>query len=228
MSIDWQPDGRLLVVAGSDRRLLRQEDDGGLGAFVDLAPICDRPWNEVVVDDRGHTFVSSIGFDMMAGEDPAPGVLAVVTPDGEARLAADDLAFPNGMVVTPDGTLVVAESHGNRLTAFTVQADGSLSDRRIWADLGELYPDGTCLDAEGAIWCADVPHRTCVRVRPGGEVAETITLDRGCFACALGGEDGRTLFLLATRWDGTEGMGAGEPSGQLLAVEVDVPAAGHP
>ncbi|MFF1901803.1 SMP-30/gluconolactonase/LRE family protein [Kitasatospora sp. NPDC058218] len=222
--IDWlpEPDGRLLVVAGGDRHLLRREADGTLAPYADLRPLSDRPWNEVAVDGRGNAYVNGIGFDLMGGEAPAPGLLALVTPDGSVRRVADDLAFPNGMAVTPDGsTLIVAESYASRLTAFTIAPDGGLTDRRIWAEVAGSAPDGICLDAEGAVWFADVPGRCCVRVREGGEVLRRIELDRGCFSCALGGPDGRTLFLTAARWPPPQGT----RTGRLLAVEVDVP--GH-
>ena len=164
-----------------------------------------------MIDARGHAFVDGGGFDMMAGESPAPGTIAVITPDGTARQVADGIAFGNGMAITADGsTLIVAESYGRCLTAFTIAPDGSLSDRRTWAELGEGTPDGICLDAEGAIWYADVPNRRCVRVREGGEVLETITHDRGCFACMLGGAHGTTLFIVARTWAGVESTRDGE------------------
>src|SRR5206468_8684403 len=136
---------------------------------------------------------------LMAGEPFAPGVIALVTQDGSARQVADGLPFPNGMLITPDNTtLIVGESYAQRLTAFDIAADGGLSNRRVWAELGDGVPDGICLDAEGAVWYGDVPNARCVRVLEGGEVTNTIDLDRGCFACALGGPDGRTLFMIAT------------------------------
>jgi len=140
--IDWLPDGRLLVVSGGDRLLLRRELDGSLVTHADLTGLCDHPWNEIVVDGRGNAYVNSIGFDFPGGE-VTTGIIAVVTPDGAARQVADGVEFPNGMVVTPDNaTLILAESYGNRLTAFDIAADGSLSNRRVWADLDDGYPDG--------------------------------------------------------------------------------------
>ena len=137
--------------------------------------------------------------------------------------------FPNGMAVTPDNsTLIVAESHASRLTAFDIAANGDLSNRRVWADLGEAAPDGICIDSEGAVWYADVPHRRCVRVAVGGEVLQTIDVDRGCFACMLGGDDGTTLFIVAAEWNGPSHAGKGEPAGVVLATTVDVPHAGWP
>ena len=189
--IDWLPDGRLLVVSGSEARLRRREPDGSLVNHADLSGLSRHPWNDIVVDGRGNAYVGNIGFDFPTGEF-APGSLALVTPDGEARQVADGLAFPNGIVVTPDdSTLILAESYGGRLTAFDIGDDGGLSNRRVWADLDGGAPDGICLDAEGAVWYADVPNERCVRVREGGEVLRTIDLDRGCFACMLGGRAGR-------------------------------------
>src|SRR5918992_169674 len=202
--IDWLPDGRLLIVSASDRLLLRREPDGSLVTHADLSALSEHPWNDIVVDGRGNAYIGNIGFDFPEAEF-APGTLALVSPDGSARQVADSVAFPNGIVVTPDdSTLIVAESYANRLTAFDITADGSLSNQRVWADLGGGVPDGTCLDAEGAVWYGDVPNKRCVRVREGGEVLQTIDLDRGCFACMLGGPDGKTLFLVAQEWRGME------------------------
>lgn len=224
-SIDWLPDGRLVVVTDG---ALFVEEDGVVVPWLGLGHLSDRPWNEIVVDGRGNTFVNGIGFHLMSGEAPRSGLLAVVTPDGAVRQVAADLAFPNGMVVTPDSsTLVVAESYAARLTAFDIEADGSLTNRRVWAELGDAAPDGLCLDDEGAIWYADVPHKRCVRVREGGEVLQTVDLDRGCFACALGGPDRGTLLMVAARWVGTVGEG-GDRTGQLLALDVPAAGAGHP
>ncbi|MDP8901955.1 MAG: SMP-30/gluconolactonase/LRE family protein [Actinomycetota bacterium] len=226
--IDWLPDGRLLVVSARDRLLLRREPDGSLATHADLSGLSDHPWNDIVVDGRGNAYVGNIGFDFPGGEF-APGTLAMVTPDGSARQAADGLAFPNGVVVTPDNsTLIVAESYGNRLTAFAIGADGGLSNRRVWADLDEGVPDGICLDAEGAVWYGDVPNSRCVRVREGGEVLQTIELDRGCFACMLGGSDGRTLFMVAREWRGMEGMADEERTGRILTAPAPAAGAGWP
>ena len=227
--IDFLPDGRLLVVSARDRLLLHREPDGSLVTYADLRSLSDHPWNEIVVDGRGNAYLNNIGFDFPGGEF-ATGIIALVTPDGSAGQVADGVAFPNGMVVTPDNsTLILAESYGKRLTAFDIAADGGLSNRRVWADLGDGAPDGICLDAENAIWYGDVPNKRCVRVREGGEVLQTIDLDRGCFACALGGADMRTLFLVAREWRGTTSMaGSEEPTGQVLTVEVGVPGIGWP
>ena len=226
--IDWLPDGRLLVVSARDRLLLRREPDGSLATYADLSGLSDHPWNDIVVDGRGNAYVGNIGFDFPGGEF-APGTLALVTPDGSARQVADGLAFPNGIVVTPDNsTLIVAESYGGRLTAFDIGTDGGLSNRRVWADLGDGVPDGICLDAEGAVWYADVPNSRCVRVREGGEVLQTIELDRGCFACMLGGPDGRTLFMVAREWRGMEGTADEERTGQILTAPAPAAGAGWP
>ena len=230
MCIDWLPDGRLLVVAARDGRLLRQEPDGTLVTHADLSGLAERghPWNEIVVDGRGNTYLNNQGFDFPGGKF-APGTIALVTPDGSARRVADGIAFPNGMAITPDnGTLIVAESYGQKLTAFQIADDGSLSRPRVWADLGDGVPDGICLDAEGAAWYADVPNQQCVRVREGGRVLATIPLDRGCFSCALGGPDRSTLFMVATRWRGTEGMTDDSRTGQLLTARAPAAGAGWP
>ena len=226
--IDWLPDGRLLIVHSRERLLLRREPDGRLVTHADLSAISDRGWNEIVVDGRGTAYVNGGGFDLMAGEEFAPGVIALVAADGSARQVADGIAFPNGMAVTPDNsTLIVAESYASRLTAFDIAADGSLSNRRVWADLAGDAPDGICLDADGAVWYGSVPGKRCVRVREGGEVLQTIDLDRGCFACMLGGADRSTLFLVAREWHGMD-VGKGAGSGQVLTVGAPAPGAGWP
>lgn len=228
-SIDWLPDGRLLVISGREGLLLCREPDGSLVTHADLTSLSDRPWNEIVVDGRGNIYLNNIGFDFPGGEF-ATGIIALVTPDGSARQVADGVAFPNGMVVTPDNaTLILAESYGQRLTAFDIAVDGSLSNRRVWADLAGGAPDGICLDVENAVWYADVPNKRCVRVREGGEVLQTVDLDRGCFACMLGGVDSRTLFLMANEWGGPTNMaGGGVRTGQVLTVEAPAPRAGWP
>jgi len=227
--IDWLPNGRLLIVSGGNGLLLRRELDGSLVTHADLTSLSDHPWNEIVVDGRGNAYINNIGFDFPGGEF-ATGIIALVTPDGSTRQVADGVAFPNGMVVTPDNaTLILAESYGKRLTAFDIAADGSLSNRRVWADLDGGSPDGICLDAENAVWYADVPNKRCVRVREGGEVLQTIDLDRGCYACMLGGVDNRTLFLMANEWPVPANMaGDGVRTGQVLTIEVPAPGVGWP
>ena len=227
--IDWLPDRRLLIVSAGDNLLLASEPDGSLLSYADLSGLSDKGWNEIVVDGRGNAYVNGGGFKLMAGEKFAPGIIALVTPDGTARQVADGIAFPNGMAVTPDNaTLIVAESYANKLTAFDIAADGSLSNRRVWADLGEGVPDGICIDAENSVWYADVPNKRCVRVREGGEVLQTIDLERGCFACMLGGVERRTLFLVVREWRGMESTADGERTGQVLRVEAPAPGAGWP
>ncbi len=195
---------------------------------ADLTRLGEHSWSDMVVDGRGNAYIGNIGFDFPGGEF-APGTVALVIPDGTAQQVADEVAFPNGMVVTPDtSTLILAESYANRLTAFDIGTDGSLSNRRVWADLDDGVPDGICLDAENAVWYGDVPNKRCVRVCEGGEVLQTIELDRGCFACMLGGEDGRTLFMVAQGWGDTESMVEGQPTGQLLTAPAPAPGAGWP
>ncbi|MEO8425331.1 MAG: SMP-30/gluconolactonase/LRE family protein, partial [Actinomycetota bacterium] len=206
-----------------------READGSLVTQADLGTVSDHPWNEIVVDGRGMIYLNNIGFDMMAGREARPGIVALVRPDGSIREVADDVQFPNGMVVTPDGsTLIVAESYGRRLTAFAIAPDGGLSNRRVWAELGDGVPDGICLDAQGAVWYGDVPNARCVRVREGGEVLETIQLDRGCFACMLGGPDGSTLFMMAAEWGGPAAVADAGRTGIVLTVEAPAPHAGRP
>jgi sugar lactone lactonase YvrE len=228
--VDWLPDGRMLVVSAREGLLLRVEPDGSMVTYGDLKQTSDpAAGNELVVDARGNAYVNGGGFDLMAGEDFAPGVIALVRPDGSATQVADGLAFPNGMHIMGDGsTLIVAESYAKRLTAFEISPDGSLSNRRVWADLGEGVPDGICVDAEDAVWYGDVPNERCVRVREGGEVLQTVELDRGCFACALGGADRQTLFMMATVWRGPENMFEGPRTGQVLTTPAPARRAGWP
>jgi sugar lactone lactonase YvrE len=223
----WLPDGRLIIVSSQEGLLLRLEPDGSLVTHADLG----RPgWNDIVADGRGNIYVNGPGFNPMAGEAFRPGGVSHVAPDGTVRQVADDIAFPNGMTVTADNaTLVVADSYRHQLAGFDIAADGSLAGRRVWADLGEAAPDGICADAENAVWYAEVPGRRCVRVAEGGAELRTVPLDRGGFACVLGGPDGRTLFITAAEWRGMTGAQPVTPgSGQVLAVDVDVPGAGWP
>lgn len=227
-SIDWLPDGRLLVIQGRERMLQRMEHDGLMVSHANLDGIAGS-WNEIVVDGQGNIYINGSGPHPVEGQQFAPGVIALVTPDGNVKQVANEIAFANGMAITPDNsTLIIAESHGKRLTAFNIEADGTLSNRRIWADLGTGTPDGICIDAEGAVWYADVPNKCCVRVREGGEVLQTINVDRGCFACMLGGDDRKTLYILAAEWHGFERMFDETRTGVLLSVEVEVPGVGQP
>ena len=212
-SVDWLLDGRLVTTTRD-----------GVVAGADLAPYGaqGQAFNEIVVDGAGRVWVDMPGA--MPWEEPRPGVLGVVLPDGTYRQDDENVWFPNGMVVLDEKTLVVAESHADRLTAWTISPDGELTDRRIWADLGEgAAPDGLTADAEGAIWYASVPGERCVRVAEGGEVLETVPADRGCFSCALGGDDGRTLYIVANHY-GPEGAS----DGVVLTQRVDVPHAHRP
>jgi sugar lactone lactonase YvrE len=216
--IDWLRDGRLIVVSGRESLLLSQEPEGGLVPHADLRAISDQGWNEIVVDGRGNAYING-----------GPGVIAMLTPDGSVLQVADGLAFPNGMALTPDNsTLIIAESHGKRLTAFDIAADGGLSNRRVWAALGDGVPDGICIDAENAVWYADVPNKQCVRVREGGEVLQTIDVDRGCFACMLGGANRKTLFIMAAEWRGFAKTLDGLGTGRVLAVQAPAAGVGWP
>ena len=226
-SVDWLPDGRTVLTC--DRGVVTADEDGTLTPYGATG----QAWNEIVVDPRGHTFVNAAGFDLMGGEEPKAGFVWVVRPDGTSEPVADDVWFPNGMAVTADGrTLVVAESYGRCLTGFDIGDDGTLTNRRVWADLGEANPDGICLDAEGAVWYADPLNGCVVRVREGGEIAERIDVDLAIdgvipVACVLGGSDRRTLYIcVAGGWKREDVLAA--RTGRIDAVEVTVPGAGRP
>lgn len=225
MCIDFLPDGRFLVVDSAQRRLLRREPDSSMVTHADLALISEKPWNDLVVDSRGNAYVNNIGFDFPDGE-PAPGFVVLVTPEGTARLVADDLAFPNGMAITEDGTtLIVAESYANRLTAYEIGPEGDLDGRRVWADAGDDHPDGICVDAEGAVWYADVGNQHCVRVREGGEPLAAVELDRGAFACTLSRGDQPQLYVVGQEYGGPEPT---EPTGQVVVFPAPASGAGKP
>jgi len=212
-SIDWLPDGRLVATTPQ-----------GVLAGPGLTPYAaeGRPFNEIVVDAAGSCWVDMPGS--MPWEERKPGIVGVVRPDGSWQQAADDVWFPNGMAIIDDTTLVVAESHADRLTAWTIGPDGTLSDRRVWAELGrDEAPDGICVDASGAVWYASVPQQHCVRVAEGGGVVETVAVDRGAFACMLGGHDSRTLYVVANHY-GPQGAS----DGVVLTEGVGVPRAGRP
>ena len=223
----WLPDGRLVIVSSADGLLLRRERDGSLVTHADLG----RPgWNDIVVDGRANAYVNRAGFNPVAGEGFRPGFVFLVTADGSVRQLADDIAFPNGMAVTADNsTLIVADSYRHNLVAFDIGADGGLSNRRIWADLGDGVPDGICVDEQNAVWFADVPNQRCVRVAEGGAVLQTVGLDRGGFACTLGGPRRTMLFIVAATWQGMTASEMVAPgSGQVLVTDADVPGAGWP
>jgi sugar lactone lactonase YvrE len=230
-AIDWLPDGRLLL-SGEEGLLVRGGPDGPFSLYADLRGLSRHGWNEIVVDGRGNAYVNSVGFDFMGflegRAEFAPGVIALVTPDGSVRQVADGIAFPNGMAVTPDNsTLIVAESFTSKLTAFDIGADGDLSNRRVWADLGDGGDgDGICLDADGAVW-TPMRDNVCARVREGGEILERVQLDRSCFACMLGGPDGRTLFMMAAAWRPDDPTG-GSRTGQVLTAPAPAPGVGWP
>jgi sugar lactone lactonase YvrE len=231
-SIDWLRDGRILVTG---QGLMRREPDGSMVRHADLSGLGVNGFNEIVVDGRGNIYVNG-GCDFEPGEGKPPGIIALVTRDGSVRRVADGIAFPNGMAVTPDNsTLIVAESFAGRLTAFDVADDGGLSNRRVWAD--GVGPDGICMDAEGAIWTGvgRMGDNLVGRVREGGEVLERVQLDMPCFACMLGGEDGKTLFMLAADWrisdspaDNMARLTGGSRTGQLLTAPAPAPGAGWP
>ncbi|MDP9405934.1 MAG: SMP-30/gluconolactonase/LRE family protein [Actinomycetota bacterium] len=221
--LGWLPDGRLVVVAIQQRRLLRLED-GALVEHADLSRHASYPCNDMVVDAAGRAYVGACDFGGLPN--PATSELLLVAPDGAVTVADPSLRFPNGAVVTDGGaTLVVAESTGSCLTAFSVGDGGALSDRRTWAPLDGGVADGICLDAEGAIWYADPVHRCCVRVREGGEVLGRVDTAQRCYACALGGPDGTLLFLVTGKLLAAVDALARRP-GRVEAVTVEVPAAG--
>ena len=225
--IGWMQDGTLLVVSMLDRKVMKW-DGRRLSPHADLAAIATGNCNDMVVDAQGRAYVGNFGFNSHAGDDFKLADLIRVDPDGTASVAAAGLAFPNGSVITPDGgTLIVGETRGHILSAWDRAADGSLSNRRVWADLDGGYPDGICLDAEGAVWVADPRNKETIRVLEGGEVTERIsTGDYGSFACMLGGEDRRTLFICTCL---QSGPGTAElRSGRIETVQVEVPGAGWP
>lgn len=233
-AIGWAPAGQLLVVSGANRRLLRLDADG-LAEVADLTALVAHPCNDMVVDGQGRAYIGSLGFDF--GEPdaaPAPGPLLRVDLDGAAHVVAEGLAFPNGMALTPDGrTLIVAESYGARLTAFSVAPDGALTQRRTWAqfddtqsfETGRITPDGICLDAEGAIWLACPTTRVLLRVREGGSVAERVSLTTIPLACTLGGPERRTLFITTTE---SLDPSDADAKGRIETLAVAVPGAGRP
>ncbi len=226
--LGWLPDGRLLIVSMEDRRLLRQEADGSLVEHADLSALATGRCNDMIVDASGRAYVGHFGFDLHARAEFAEASLLAATPDGQVTLAAPALRFPNGAVITPDGgTLVVAETFGRRLTAFDIGDDGALSNRRVWAELG-VPPDGICLDAEGCIWVAVPRPGAFLRVAEGGDVRARVDLEGwGGYACMLGGDEGRTLFLLEALTATPEEM-AGRGNGRIRTMEVDAPRSGLP
>ena len=226
--LGWLPDGRMLVVSMLDRRVLRIED-GQLIEHADLSSLAPGECNDMVVDTSGRAYVGNFGFDMYGGQEARETCLIAVEPDGSARVVADGLAFPNGTVITDDGrTLVVGESYAGRLTAFTITGDGALADRRLFAQLNGAVPDGICLDAEGAIWVACPLTGRCLRIHDGGEVLDEIAVSNNfAYACMLGGEDRRTLYMCtAPSSDPKETIRL--RSGHIESLPVDVPGVGLP
>jgi sugar lactone lactonase YvrE len=225
--LGWDPQGCLLVVSMDDRRLLRF-DGAALTEVADLTPLATWHCNDMVVDALGRAYVGNFGFDLDAGAAPTTADLVRIDPDGSISVAASELRFPNGTVITPDGvTLIIGESYAGALTAFTVGADGTLSDRREWATLDGAVPDGICLDAEGAIWSACPLTGRVLRVREGGDVTDVVTVDRnGAYACMLGGADRTTLFVCTA--DASNPAQTGPMRGAIEVCEVTVPGAGLP
>jgi sugar lactone lactonase YvrE len=230
LCFDFLPDGHLVLASGPRAALLRL-DDGELVVHADLRHLSSYGSNDIVIDGRGNAYVNNINCDFgtvtPAGE-PAPGFVALATPEGRVSVVADDLDFPNGMTLLDGGrTLVVAESYRGRLTAFEVTDDGALEDRRVWAETPGHYPDGICADADGAIWYADVSSQVCVRVAEGGDRLDVVELDRGAFACSLGEQAGQpTLFVVAANWPGPEGLATHTKwDGAVFATAAPAPAA---
>lgn len=226
--IGWLPDNRMLVVSMNDRRVLRLEPDGSLVEHADLSGLAAAPCNDMVVDGRGNAYVGNPGYDMRNPPSPLPAAQVVlVRPDGSAEIVDDSVLFPNGSAVTPDNrTLIVGETMGRKLTAWDIAGDGTLSNRRTYADMPGRSPDGIALDADGGVWVADASGNACVRVLEGGEITDVIDTGRGCFACALGGDDRRTLFLLTG--EGFSGEAMRKRTGAIETVHVTVPGAGWP
>lgn len=234
--LGWTPQGELLVVSMTRRQVLRRSPDGRMQVHADLSDIATWHCNDMVVDTQGRAYVGNFGFDLEAAAAAEGGLggvtakhptakLALVEADGRVRVAAEAMNFPNGTVITPDGgTLIIGETFAGRLTAFDVGPDGALSNRRVWAEIGPRLPDGICLDAEGCVWVANPTAPECVRVAEGGEIRDVVETAMPCFACMLGGADGRTLFMMTSRAD----EAGGKPKGQVEVARVDVGHAGRP
>jgi sugar lactone lactonase YvrE len=228
--IGWLPDGRMLVVSMQRRKLLRFED-GHFSVAADLSPFASFNCNDMVVDGQGRAYVGNLGSDVNHGAALVPAALILVPPGGAPRVAARDLHVPNGCVVTPDGgTLIVAESFGHRLSAFQIEADGSLSQRRVWAELPGTVPDGICLDAEGGIWVASPLAGEVLRVLEGGKVTHRTATGRLVLAPMLGGPDGRTLFVLSAQSAevARAGPASEQRTGRIDIARADAPRAGWP
>jgi len=225
--LGWLPDGRLLVVSMTDRKLLRLDPDG-LAVHADLAALAAHHCNDMLTDASGRSYVGNFGFDLHESAKPQTTDLLLVTAEGDARIAASDLSFPNGTVLTPDGgTLIVGETFAGRLTAFDVAADGSLSNRRVWAQLEGAVPDGICLDAEGAIWVASPTGNVVLRVEAGGRVTHRVNVSQLAIACMLGGPEGRHLLCCTAPTVDPDECRA-KRAARIEVVEVEIPHAGLP
>jgi sugar lactone lactonase YvrE len=236
--LGWTPDGSMLIVSMTKRQVLRRTPDGKIGVHADLSGIATFHCNDMVVDARGRAYVGNFGFDL-DHEIEARGIegvladhptakIALVQPDGSVSVAAADMHFPNGTVITSDGkSLIVGQSLGADLVAFDIGADGALSNRRVWASVAPMVPDGICLDADGAIWIANPIAPQCARIGQGGKVLEVIDTGDNCYACMLGGEDGKTLFML-TAQSSLATEAAKTPTGKVVIATVDSPRAGLP
>ncbi|OZM80705.1 gluconolactonase [Pseudonocardia sp. MH-G8] len=240
--LGWLPDGRLVVVSARDHTLLRREHDGQVVVHADLGKHAGGNLNDMVMDSTGRAYVGDFGFDLGAGADPATTTITRVEPNGTVSEAASGLHFPNGSVITDDNVLIVGETFGNRVTAFDIDDSGALTNQRVWATFGDvptepdlasvlgqlkIAPDGCCLDAEGALWIADALGGKVIRVQEGGDIVDEIQVDSGVFACMLGGDDGRTLFLCAAP-DFDAAARAAARESRLLTTRVDVPHGGRP
>jgi sugar lactone lactonase YvrE len=225
--LGWRPDGRMLVVSMTDRKLMRLDRDG-LKMLADMSKLAPFDCNDMVVDKEGRAYVGNFGYDLHANAKPRGTTLVMVAPDGNARVVAEELMFPNGAVIMPDGkTLIVGESFGRKLTAFDVTGDGSLKNQRVWAYLVKSIPDGICLDAENAIWVACPTASEVIRVKQGGDVTERIKVETDAFACMLGGPDGRTLFVATAANSDPEKCRA-DRTGRIEMTQVEVPRSGLP
>jgi len=235
--LGWLPDGRMLVVSMNQRRLLRVDADG-VRVHADLAAVAAHRANDMVVDAQGRAYVGNFGFrlddelkqrgvESVLADHPTAN-LARVDPDGSVHVAAPDMHFPNGSVITPDGrTLIVAETLALRLTAFDIGPDGSLSNRRVWAPVGMRAPDGICLDADGHVWIANAIAPECVLFAPGGAIVATVATDQPCFACMLGGDDGRTLFMMTAPSSVADVVSVARLA-HIVTARVQSPGAGRP
>ncbi|WP_339663674.1 SMP-30/gluconolactonase/LRE family protein [uncultured Psychrobacter sp.] len=245
--LGWLPDGRMLIVSMKDRKVLRLEDNGELVVHADIWKHCEGHANDMVVAPNGNAYVGNFGFDLMGGADHKHTGLVLVRPDGTSQVVAEGLAFPNGMVISADEkTLIVNELFGNKVSQFDIKENGTLGEKRDFANFGELgelgdepnlgvrienasiLPDGLALDSEGAVWIADTLNQRAVRIKEGGEILETVdTAPDGIFAVALGGQDGKTLFMCAAP-DWNEASRTAETKGRMLSTPVKVGHAGTP